>query len=294
MYRIINTLPRDLTVRVLRRYSIRKESDLKKYFIPLVLIIIVPLILGGCSSLSPTSSTSVIKPSTSTSVSATTPLNTTATSTTIVSNPTTTSTTATQTTVTTQTAPAVQKAWHLSEVQVWDNYNSVKAPYHISWKGVEGDIISTVTMDSPYNPISSINTKWTIPPATLVPVTEYQMEFSVTAVNQHTATLGLEGSVTAGLDVFNVLPDGATASRIRIIPEDNYPRIRWNDTDGTVKSGKFTFKAPEYGFADSKNTNKMTLTVRYYSSAILAWRYIYEWTDKDIVPVRTSGITTTP
>ena len=75
-------------------------------------------------------------------------------------------------------------------------------------------------MDSPYNPISSINAKWTIPPETLVPGSEYQMEFSVTAVNQHMATLGLEGSITAGLDVFNVLPDGATGSRIRIIPED--------------------------------------------------------------------------
>lgn len=207
----------------------------------------------------------------------------------VISNPTTPSQTFAQTTATTQPSPVVQKAWHLSEVQEWDDYSGVKLPYHISWTGKEGDLISTVTMDSPYNPISSINAKWTIPPETLVTGSEYQMEFSVTAINQNTASLGLEGSLTSGLDVFNVLPNGVTGARIRITPEDNYPRIRWNDPTGTVKSGKFTFKAPEYGFADSKNTNKMTLTVKYYSSAIIAWRYIYEWTDQDIKPVRTGG-----
>jgi hypothetical protein len=275
---------------------------LKKYIISLILILIIPLISFGCSSssatMTTTTATTAITTQKSTTTTSTTVITTqtssTMTSTTIVSKPTTTYQTVTQTTVTTQTTPTVQKAWHLSEVQLWDNYKGVKVPYHISWTGKEGDIISTVTMDSPYNPISSINAKWTIPMATLVPGTEYQMEFSVTAVNQHTATLGLEGSITAGLDVFNVLPDGATGSRIRIIPEDQVPKIRWNDIDGTLKSGKFNFKAPEYGFADSKNTNKMTLTVKYYSSAILAWRYVYEWTDKDITPVRTSSTTTTP
>ena len=43
--------------------------------------------------------------------------------------------TTTQTTVITQTTPTVKKAWHLSEVQVWDNYQGVKVPYHISWTG---------------------------------------------------------------------------------------------------------------------------------------------------------------
>jgi len=262
----------------------------KRYLIfGLLSILLVSFIGTGCSSKTGGTTTTT----TTSNINTNSPISTTVTPRTTTTAQTASTLTTTSTTVTTQTTSAVKKAWHLSEVQVWDDYQGVKAPYHISWIGNEGDVVSTVTVESPYNPVSSINAKWTIPPETLVPGSEYQMEFSVTAINQNTASLGLEGSITSALDIFNQLPNGRTGSRIDIIPADNYPRIRWNDANGTVKSGQFTLKAPEYGFADSTNTNKMTLTVRYYSSAILAWRYIYEWTDKDITPVRTDGIPTT-
>jgi hypothetical protein len=255
------------------------------------------LISAGCSS-PPAPPPPASTPTTSASASATAAANAVPASPAVSSKPTTppapTASASAQAAPKTPDTPAPLKTWHLSEVQGWDDYAGVKAPYHISWKGKEGDIISTVTADMPAKPISSINAKWTIPPATLVPGSEYPMDFSVTAVNQHTATLGLGGDITAKLDVFNVLPDGATGARIKIIPDDKVPKILWNDTDGTVKSGKFTFKAPEYGFADSKNTNKMTLTVLYYSSARLAWRYIYEWTDKDLTPARTGATPNAP
>jgi hypothetical protein len=275
-----------------------KELRAVGYFC-LALILTLVLVTISCASTPSTTTkapaaTTASLTSTTMKTSTSTPATNILTPSTVALKTTTTSETVTQPTTAPQTSPAGQKAWHLSEVQKWDDYIGVKLPYHIVWTGKEGDIISTVTMDSPYKPISSINAKWTIPPQLLVPASEYQMEFSVTAVNQHTASLGLGGSITSGLDVFSVLPDGATGARIKIIPDDKVPKILWNDVDGTVKTGKFTFTAPEYGFADSKNTNKMTLTVLYYSSARLAWRYIYEWTDKDIQPVRIGGTPTTP
>jgi hypothetical protein len=276
---------------------LKKEwgDSMKNIFIRLVLIAIVLLILSGCSSTTPTPA--VAPPSKVTTPAMTqNPVTTTATSSPATSKPSPTPTTVSTPTpmaTTKSPDPTIPKAWHLSEVQEWDTYKDLKLPYKISWKGAEGDLISTVTADMPAKPVSSINAKWSLPSKILVPGTEYPMEYSVTAVNQHTANLGLEGSITSGLDVFNVMPDGATGARIKIISDDKVPKILWNDADGTVKSGKFTFKAPEYGFADSKNTNKMTLTVLYYSSARLAWRYIYEWTDKDITPVKT-GTQTMP
>lgn len=211
------------------------------------------------------------------------------------------------------TSNGENKAWHLIEVQMWDNLQTITAPYNIVWMGREGDITSAINVDWPYAAVSSINTTWTLPPEKLIPGSEYQMDFSITAVIQNMGLLveeggeefmdlsvvekvltSLEGVVTAGLDEYNILPDESTRSRISIIPEDNYPRIRWNDTDGTVKSGKFTFKIPEYGFANSRNTNKLTLTVKYQHIGILAWRYIYEWTDKDITPIRMGTTTITP
>jgi hypothetical protein len=277
---------------------------MKNIVIRLVLISFVLVILSGCSSVPPAPSaappvkvpTSVAPPVNVTpTVIAPTPTTHAATSSATIAKPT---ATPSVSAIISQAAtkspdPTVQKAWHLSEIQEWDTYKDLKPPYQISWKGVEGDIISTVTADMPAKPVSSINAKWTLPPKILVSGTEYPMDFSVTAINQHTANLGLEGSITSWMDVFNVLPDGATGARIKIISDDKVPKISWNAADGTVKSGKFTFKAPEYGFADSKNTNKMTLTVLYYSSARLAWRYIYEWTDKDITPVK-SGTQSMP
>jgi hypothetical protein len=268
----------------------------KIIFICLTLIALVSLILGGCSSAPPTP-TAAPPAITSASVAAQIPTTSATIPLTTISKPTPTATPVsvpTSQTTTKSPDPTVPKAWHLSEVQEWDSYQGVKPPYHISWKGSEGDIISTVTADMAAKPISSINAKWTLPPKILVPGTEYPMEFSVTAINQHTANLGLEGSITSGLDVFDVLPGAATGSRLRIIPEDKVPKIAWNAPDGTVNSGKYTFKAPDYGFANSKTTNKMTLTVTYYSSANLAWRYIYEWTDKDVTPVKTAGTQSMP
>jgi hypothetical protein len=271
-------------------------DSVKNIIICLTLIAIVSLILGGCSS-APPAPTTPTPATTTSSVAAQAPTTSATIPSTTISKPTPTPTTASAPTsqaTMKSPDPTVPKAWHLSEVQEWDTYKDLKLPYRISWTGTEGDIISTVTADMAAKPISSINAKWTIPPKILVPGTEYPMEFSVTAVNQHTANLGLEGSITAGLDVFDVLPGAATGSRIMIIPEDKVPKIAWNAPDGTVKSGKFTFKAPDYGFANSKTTNKMTLTVRYYSSANIAWRYIYEWTDKDVTPVKTAGTQSMP
>jgi len=274
---------------------------LKKYLISLVFILAVTLILSGCSTPAPAPSpkapvATTSAPITTTAVPATSANPTP--STTAPAKPSASATTPPAVSQaaekTTATTPTVQKNWYLSEVQEWDTYKEVKAPYHTSWKGTEGDLISTLTGDLPGNPISSINAKWTLPPTTMSAGSEYQMEFSVTAVNQKTANLGLGGELSAGLDVWDVLPNGATGSRIKIIPEDKVPKILWNDATGTIKSGKFTFKAPDYGYANSKTTNKMTLTVKYYCNAQLAWRYIYEWAEKPLTVVRTVGTFTIP
>jgi hypothetical protein len=274
---------------------------LKKYLISLVFILAVTLIWSGCSTPAPAPSTKAPAATTSAPITTTAAPATSANptpSTTAPAKPSASATTqpaVSQAAVkTTAATPTVQKNWNLSEVQEWDTYKDVKAPYHTSWKGTEGDLISTITGDLPGNPISSINAKWTLPPTTMVAGSEYVMEFSVTAVNQKTANLGLEGSITSGLDVFNVLPDGATGARIKIIPDEKVPKILWNDATGTIKSGKFTFKAPDYGYANSKTTNKMTLTVKYYCNAQLAWRYIYEWAEKPLTVVRTVGTFTIP
>jgi hypothetical protein len=268
----------------------------KLFHVVVAIIIILSLILCSCSVSSPSPSTQPVKPSPSaptaaaTNVSAASP--TTAPAKPVTTAPPTTSIPLPPPTTSIPlppptTAPAVAKNWHLVEVQQYDTYAALKPPYHIIWKGQEGDIINTVTGDLPGNPISAINAKWSIPPAVMVPGTEYSMDLSVTAVNQHTANLGLEGRITCGIDQFEVLPGAATGARIQITPEDKVPRIVWNAADGTVKSGKFPFKAPDYGFANSKTSSKITLTVQYYSSATLAWRYIYEWSDKDVKAINT-------
>lgn len=194
-------------------------------------------------------------------------------------------------------------AWRLVEVRMWNNYQAVTAPYNITWIGTEGDVTSIVTVDSPYSAVSSMNAKWMRPPEILEPDTEYRIECSVTVITQDLGPLleegadltgvdvfntlyVLRGGIAAGFDMYSALPDDPTGYRIAVIPDDDFV-ITWAGISGEVKSGTYGFKAPEYGFAKSRDTNRMTLTVQYNNAATIAWMYIYEWMDKSIIPTVT-------
>ncbi len=170
-------------------------------------------------------------------------------------------------------------SWTLSETIIYvdpeEHLNSNPGCYHNTLDLSSGSATATNSVVYPgcnwdYAESVTFTGSWSVPPATLVPGTEYAVSATISRSNP-VEQWGADDFIGLDMDKYDVACYFGTAGSVDLIDRVS---VGWRATDPSSASESGTFTAPAFGYASSTETNKFQIKASTHNGCV---RYIYQW-----------------